>query len=713
MTQYGFFIDLSRCTGCNACLIACKQWHDVLPGPVKWLRVYQWEKGAFPDIDLRVLPIMCFHCKNPVCAEACPNEAIYKEDKYGAVLVDPEKCKGERKCWEACPYGAPQFEGDEPGLTMSKCTMCIDRLEQGLKPICVLSCSLRALEFGPIDELRKKYGNLKSFEAVTSDYAPCRIVCPAGVNAEEYIKLIAQGKPKEAIDSFREATPFAGVLGRVCTHSCETDCRRGKFDDAVSICSLKRFMADYEFKAGRDKAIPVDINQEEKVAIIGSGPAGLSCAYDLVRKGYPVTIFEAAPESGGLIRYGIPAYRLPKDVLDDEISFIQELGVQIKTNTLIKELEDITNQGYKAVFMANGAGLSQKLGIQDEDADGIIYALDFLKQINSGMKVKIGNRVTVIGGGSVAVDAARAAVRLGAEEVHLICLECRDFTSRDRMLAQDWEVEEAEEEGVIIHPCLGINRLLTRDGRITGLETIKCISVYDGAGKFAPRFNESDTPVLETDSVIIAIGQSVDRSMLPDGLKCNPDGTVAVDPITLQTSINGVFAGGDATSGPADIIRAIATGKAAAISIERYLNGVDLTKGRSSLSESVIIRSGFKSTRQPVIEAEKRKGFTEVNPGFDEETAIEQASRCVECGVTIPSVVIKSVDPKIQVVPWDSKRALELWQKRQPDSGEPLPDVFTDISDVTRDQADITGRNKLVLKAKSSKELMSRTMDDE
>lgn len=169
MLQYGFFIDLSRCTGCNACVIACKQWHDIPPGPVKWMRVYQWEKGAFPNIQLSILPIMCFHCKRPACAKACPNHAIYKEDKYGAVLVDPGKCKGERECWHACPYGSPQFEGDEPGLQMSKCNMCIDRLEKGLSPICVLSCSLRALEFGRLDELKKKYGNLRTFENMPKD----------------------------------------------------------------------------------------------------------------------------------------------------------------------------------------------------------------------------------------------------------------------------------------------------------------------------------------------------------------------------------------------------------------------------------------------------------------------------------------------------------------------------------------------------------------
>ncbi len=169
MTQYGFFVDLSRCIGCNACVIACKQWHDIPPGPVKWMRVYQWETGIFPDTRIHLLPIMCYHCENPVCVKACPEGAIYKEEKYGAVLVNADKCQGTRKCWKACPYGAPQFEGDKPGMKMSKCNMCIDRMEQGLKPICVLSCSMRALEFGPLDEMKEKYGDLRRIEVMPKD----------------------------------------------------------------------------------------------------------------------------------------------------------------------------------------------------------------------------------------------------------------------------------------------------------------------------------------------------------------------------------------------------------------------------------------------------------------------------------------------------------------------------------------------------------------
>jgi anaerobic dimethyl sulfoxide reductase subunit B len=207
MTQYGFFIDLSRCTGCNACNIACKQWHEIPPGPVKWLRVYQWEKGSFPQINLHVLPIMCFHCENPLCVKACPNKAVYKEEKYGAVLVNAEKCTGERKCWSACPYGTPQFADDGPGHKMSKCNMCIDRLEKGDKPICVLSCSLRALEFGPLPELQEKYGNLRQLPEMPKE----SLTRPAVIFKEiRPKKAVVPWDGKKALELWQKRHPDSG-----------------------------------------------------------------------------------------------------------------------------------------------------------------------------------------------------------------------------------------------------------------------------------------------------------------------------------------------------------------------------------------------------------------------------------------------------------------------------------------------------------------------
>jgi heterodisulfide reductase subunit A len=255
---------------------------------------------------------------------------------------------------------------------------------------------------------------------------PCQVACSAGVNAQDHLYLIAQGKYKEALEVVRMAIPFAGVCGRICTHPCEAECERGEFDEPLAIRSLHRFVADYELKVGRERGAPVERARQDRVAVVGSGPAGLACAYDLVRLGYPVTVFEAAPKAGGLLRYGIPEYRLPKEVLDSETGYIEELGVEIKTNSPVNDLARVFGQGYKAIFLASGAGTSQQMGIPNEDAKGVRHALDFLRQVNSGEKVEVGKRVAVIGGGNAAVDAARVAKRLGAKEVLIIYRRSRD-----------------------------------------------------------------------------------------------------------------------------------------------------------------------------------------------------------------------------------------------------------------------------------------------
>ncbi|GAI23991.1 unnamed protein product, partial [marine sediment metagenome] len=270
-----------------------------------------------------------------------------------ARYVDVDKCTGCGECTNVCPVEVP----NEFDLGLGQRKAIYRPFPQAVPNVFVID----------------KQG-----------YPPCRAACPAGVNAQGYIALISQGKFKEAVEVLRRTMPFAGVCGRVCTHPCELDCERGKVDEPVSIRYLKRFMADYELRVGREKATPIEKTKEDRVAIIGSGPAGLACAYDLIRQGYPVTVFEAAPQSGGLLRYGIPEYRLPNEVLDNEISYIEELGVEIKTNTPVKNLEDMFNQGYRAVFLGTGAGTSQKMGIPNEDATGVIHALHFLRQVSLG-----------------------------------------------------------------------------------------------------------------------------------------------------------------------------------------------------------------------------------------------------------------------------------------------------------------------------------------
>jgi heterodisulfide reductase subunit A len=464
-------------------------------------------------------------------------------------------------------------------------------------------------------------------------YPPCRVACPAGVDAQGYIALISQGKFKEALEVVRRTMPFAGVIGRVCNHPCEMECERAKVDESMSIRSLKRFIADYELKVGREKATPVEQTKEGKVAIVGSGPAGLACAYDLVRKGYPVTVFEALPMAGGLLRYGIPEYRLPKKVLDNEIDYIKELGVVIKTNTPVKDLGQLFEQGYGAIFIGTGAGLSQKMGIPGEETTGVIHALDFLRQVNSDGKVSLGNRVAVIGGGNAAVDSARAASRLGAKEVAIVYRR-----SRAEMPAWATEVEEAEREGVRIHFLAAPVRVLSQDGRLTGIECIRMeLGEPDDSGRRRPMPVKGSEFALDVDNVIIAIGQAVDKAGLPEEFTYTGWGTLSVDPVTLETSISGVFAGGDVVAGPADVIAAIATGKEAAESIERYLSGNDLREGRPKQITRVkeVAKDGVPQQARAamsILDVKRREGsFVEVELGFDEKTAIDEAKRCLNC----------------------------------------------------------------------------------
>lgn len=465
---------------------------------------------------------------------------------------------------------------------------------------------------------------------------PCQVGCPAGVNGQDFLYLMAQGNYQTALEVVRLAMPFAGICGRVCTHPCEGVCERGQVDEPLSIPFLHRFLADQEFEAWKGRVSPVEVGREGKVAIIGSGPSGLACAYDLVRNGYAVTVFEAAPEKGGMLRYGIPEYRLPREILDNEIGLIEELGVGIRINSPVASTDNLLSRGFNAVFAATGAWQSQQLDVSGEDADGVTYAIEFLNNVNSGEKMQVGEQVAVIGAGSVAIDAARVSLRLGAREVHLVCLESRDLTCAERMPAQDLEIEEAEEEGVIVHPSLGVGKILAEGGKVTGLETTSCVSVFDDEGRFAPKFSDDPAPVIPADTIIVAIGQKPKEIF--DGLKKAPSGTIQVDPDTLETNVEGVFAGGDVVTGPANVIDAVAAGKQAAISIELFLEGKDLKKGRPAPLKGIeeVPKEGVAAEARkamPMVSPEKRTEFVEVALGFDEETAVSESKRCLNCGI--------------------------------------------------------------------------------
>jgi heterodisulfide reductase subunit A len=518
--------------------------------------------------------------------------------------VDLEKCNSCGECAKVCPVEVP------------------DEFEMGLH--------IRKAAYLPLPQAVPA-----AFAIDKRGTSPCRIACPAGVNAHGYVALISQGKFKEALELVRRTMPFAGVLGRVCTHPCELDCERGKLDESISIRALKRFVADYELKAGRGKTTPVKKTKKEKVAVIGSGPAGLGCAYDLVREGYAVTVFEALPNAGGLLRYGIPDYRLPKQVVDNDISYIQELGVEIKTKTPVKDLSEIFNQGYKAVFLGTGASVSQKMGITGEDTKGVIHALDFLRMVNSGVEMKLGSRVAVIGGGNAAIDAARASLRLGAEEVTIVYRR-----SQAEMPAIRTEIEEAEQEGIKFHFLATPAKILSKNGQLSGMECTKMeLGEPDASGRRRPVPIKGSEFTMNMDNCIIAIGQIVDKTVLPKELDYTSWGTLEVDPVTLQTNIDSVFAGGDVVSGPADVVAAVAAGKEAAISIDRYLRGVSLTEERQITPKKVekVSTEGVKSKARaamPLLKVDERQGsFAEVEQGFDEKTAVEEAKRCLNCGV--------------------------------------------------------------------------------
>jgi heterodisulfide reductase subunit A len=455
-------------------------------------------------------------------------------------------------------------------------------------------------------------------------YSPCHVACPAGVNAHGYIALISQGKFKEALDVVRQSIPLAGVVGRVCYHPCESECERGTVDESLTIRDLKRFVADYEMKIGRAKANPVEITRDDRVAVVGSGPAGLACAYDLIKKGYRVSVFEAADKAGGLMRYGIPNFRLPESIVDNEIDYIKELGVEIKTGSPVKELKSIFKQGYKAVFMGTGAGKSKKLGIPGEDNPNVLPALEFLKKANSGDKFAVGNEVVVIGGGNAAVESARVAWRLGARDITVVYKR-----SEAELPACDNEAEEAEKEGIKFRYLTAANKIVFKDGKVSGVE---CASV-DSKGQKMTEF------IIDADTVITAIGQSIDKSELPQELAFTSLGNLEVDPVTLETNIAGVFAGGEAVAGQLDVIAAIAAGKAGAESIDRYLSGVDMREGRSQQMLRVTDVNKDKIKAKPRVDmpklelAKRQSNFNEVALGYDESQAIEEARRCLNCAV--------------------------------------------------------------------------------
>ena len=469
--------------------------------------------------------------------------------------------------------------------------------------------------------------------------SPCRLACPANVSAQGYVALIARGKFKEALALERRDNPLPGICGRVCTHPCESHCARGRVDEPVAIRDLKKFLAEWEVQNGTmDPPAPAPA-REERIAIVGSGPAGLTAAYYLALDGFQPVVFESRPEAGGMLRYGIPEYRLPARILDYEIDFIKAAGVDVRLNAPIGPplgLNDLKDQGFRAVFLAVGAHQGMKLGLEGEDLPGVRSGVAFLREAAHGRPDPPGRRVAVIGGGNVAVDAARAALRLGSEDVTILYRR-----TRAEMPAYEEEIEEALAEGIRIEYLTAPMRFISGNGRLTGLEVQAMdLGEPDASGRRRPVPRPGSERILSVDAVLSAIGQFPGLDFLPDqdgpGVEKGP--RLKADPLTLQTDVPWIFAGGDAVTGPDTVVRAVAAGKEAAESIKRFVEGRDLSQDRerprTPAEPDVTGRPREDRKRPPLADpAERVRDFREVVGTLDEASARAEASRCLSCGV--------------------------------------------------------------------------------
>ncbi len=485
--------------------------------------------------------------------------------------------------------------------------------------LCVITC--------PLDVIR-----LDTVVADREEYPDCRRACPAGVDMRRYINLLKDGMVKEALAVLRESLPLPSVTGRVCPHPCESDCSRREVDDAVNINALERYVADYFFE---EKAELPQTIYAAGMAVVGSGPAGLSCAYFLRRMGYPVTVFEAQSVLGGMLRLGIPEFRLPRRVLDAQLDYIRDMGVEFRTGITVGRdvaIEELL-QEHAAVFYATGNPLSRRIEIDGVALDGVLWGLEFLVAVNLRQRTEVKGTVVVVGGGMWPSMWPLTALRVGATGVDMVCLE-----AAEEMPAFKEEVGQALEEGVRIHHGWGPRRVLGAEGRVTGVELVRCDSVYDNRGRFCPSYDETVTRMVDADMVIMAIGQASDPALLPPGLETGGSGAVLVDPITLETSLPAVFAGGDVVSGPASVVEAIASGRRASASIDRYFKREDLRAGRYLLPKRVkkAPKEGMESLEReqtPVLPVDLRTGsFEEIKRGFDEDTANREVRRCMTCG---------------------------------------------------------------------------------
>jgi len=544
-----------------------------------------------------------------------------------------ESVEGEPGRFKVRMTKAPRF------IDLSKCTGCGDCAN--VCPISVPS------DFN--ENLSERKATYRHFpQAIPSGFAidklgtsPCKASCPTHISVQGYVALIATGKFKEALKLIKKDNPFPIVCGRVCNHPCETACMRGKVDEPIDIMHLKRFVADLDLK-DETRYIPEKKESKgKKVAIVGAGPAGLTCAYYLAAEGYDCEVFESLPVAGGWLAVGIPEYRLPKDVLRAEIKVIEDLGVKIHLNRPVgKDLPFAQLQkDFDAVFIGCGTVNSSKLNIPGEDMQGVIHGVDYLKRVNLGEKVFLGDKVAVVGGGNVAMDAVRTAIRTGSKDVFILYRR-----SRAEMPASPEEIEEALEEGIKMEFLVAPKRVVGENGKVTGIECTRMeLGEPDASGRRRPIEIKGSEFVVPCDALIPAIGQEADLDFVPaeSGISINKWKNFDVDAVTFATNVPGVFAGGDVVTGPQTVVKAVFAGKEAAVSIDRYLQGEDMAAGRAkdwtkNLADKADVSAVPKAPRAkyPHMKPdERRTTFQEVGIGFGEEEAVREAQRCLACGI--------------------------------------------------------------------------------
>ena len=547
--------------------------------------------------------------------------------------VETDQCVACGRCVEYCPAGAVK-------LGQKLCTKSgpVEYPRQELPD---------AVKWGP-EKWAIDYRDKNRVNCYDTGTAPCKTACPAHIAVQGYLKLAAQGKYREALQLIKRENPFPAVCGRICNRRCEDACTRGTVDQAVAIDEVKRFIAQQDLDAATrfvpEKVIPkVDGEFDQQIAIIGGGPAGLSCAYYLAEKGYRPTVFEKERRLGGMLENGLPSFRLEKDVVQAEIDVLREMGVQFRCGVEVGKdvtIAQLREQGYQGFYVAVGLQSGGRLNIPGGDAQGVTAGIDFMRRVNGGQETKLEGRVVVIGGGNIAADVARTAVRCGAESVDLYCLE-----GYDDMPMGPEDRGECERDGITIHAGWGQTEIVTENGHAAGIRLRKCLRVKNDQGRFAPEFDDNDTCQAQCAAVLYCIGQKVDWRQLLTGtaVTFNPNGTAQVDPVTYQTAEPGIFAGGDAVTGQKFAIDAIAAGKEGAISLHRFVQKATLTIGRNRRQfveldkENALIPVGFDNTpRQQIGYNEAlRRTFRDERIAFTAQQVQKETARCLSCGASV------------------------------------------------------------------------------